>query len=191
MVQGGIAKMEESVIEIHKVIVGTESALKLRAVKAAFEGLGHEVEVVPCKAESGIGIQPIGTEEMIQGASNRAEWARSGDIDQTARYCIGIENGLVQLNGLWFDPTCVVIVQRGGRRGIAFGAHFPIPRWVVDRVLDEKTELGEVVKRLAGGGEKDPMKYFSEDKIAREHLLAQAIQCALVPLLYHDRYQDY
>lgn len=168
------------------VAVGTESALKIRAVKAAFEGFGQEVIIFSCKAESGVGIQPVGTEEMENGATNRAQWAQQQYPD--ADLYIGIESGLVQQNWQWFDPACVVVLTCGGGHFVAFGAYFPIPTWMAKQTINEKTELGEVVKKLAGGGEKDPMKYLSAGTIPREQLLAQAIQCALTPFLHAQRY---
>ena len=170
------------------VAVGTESALKIRAVSAALKALGYDPKVLSYKAESGVGIQPVGTQEMEQGARFRAKAAFDAYPD--AEYGIGIESGLVKQNGAWFDPACVVVLGRAGLSSMAFGAYFPVPAWMVEETLAQKTELGEVVKKRAGGGEKDPMKYLSDDTLPREQLLAQAIQCAFIPLTHSHRYVE-
>ncbi len=173
-----------------KVIVGSESALKLRAVAAAFDAASIKDAVVTGVAvESGVGIQPVGTRQMEDGARARA---RNADTVQPgADYYIGIENGLVHQNDRWFDPTCVVVRAADGRESTAFGAYFPIPEWMATRTLERKSELGEVVKELAGGGEKDPMKYLSQGTIPREELLSQAVHCALAPILNRGHYKEH
>lgn len=168
--------------------VGSESGPKLRAVHAAFVSLGYETEVLGFKAESGINQQPGNLAEMEEGAGNRALWASKECPD--AQFYIGIENGLVLQNGVWYDPACVIILTPEGQRSVAFGAFFPMPTWLAEEALLDKTttDVGVIVQTLAGG-EKDTMKYLSEGTVPREELLVQAIQCALVPIRFPNRYQ--
>lgn len=174
---------------IKTVVVGTESALKIRAVKSVFEEFTQQVSILPCKASSGIGDQPLGTAVMEVGAKSRAYNAK--EAHPGADLYIGIENGLVQQNDRWFDPTCVVaITGDGNEESVAFGAYFPIPKWMAERTFEQESELGEIVKELADGGEKDPMKYLSGGFVLREQLLSQAVQCALTPILFSHRYSE-
>ena len=170
------------------VALGTESALKIRATEVAVNSVGCETKILFGKTESGVNVQPVGLEEMETGANNRASRARERNAE--ADFYVGIENGLVQQNGRWYDPTCIVILTSSGESSVAFGAYFPIPTWMAEQAVLKTTEsdIGQIVQALAGGGEKDAMKYLSEDTISREQLLAQAIQCALVPLLRQHRY---
>ena len=175
-------------IVIEEVVVGTESALKIRAVTSVLETLGIKASIVPCKADSGAGIQPVGTRIMENGARGRVRHAR--ELHPNANLYIGIENGLVHQNDRWFDPTCVFALTSDRRESIAFGAFFPIPDWMAERTLEQKSELGEIIKELAGGGEKDPMLYLSEGSVPREQLLSQAIHCALAPIFFPHRYKE-
>ncbi len=175
------------IVNIETVAVGTTSDLKRGAVVGAFIKLRlPNVDVLLSDTSSGIPDQPFGTEEMEVGARNRAQGAF--EIHPDVDISIGIENGIVKINRQWFDPTCVVVLTASGRSSVAFGAYFPIPSWMVDKVEVEDTELGHVIQKLAGGGEKDPMKYLSGDGVPRQELLSQAVLCALAPILNLGRY---
>ena len=174
--------------EINEVVVGTESALKIRAVTIVLEALDSKAAIVPCKVDSGVGIQPVGTRIMEDGARGRVHHAKK--LHPNADLYIGIENGLVKQNGRWFNPTCVFILTRNSWESTALSAYFPIPEWIVNKTRKQKSEPGEIIKELAGGGEKDPILYLSENSISREELLSQAILCALAPIFFSHRYKD-
>jgi inosine/xanthosine triphosphatase len=172
---------------VFKVAVGSESALKLRAVETAFKSLLKlPFEIVSYKVESGVRSQPIGVEEMELGTSNRAKAAWGAATDPGA--AIGIESGLIERNDKWFDQTCVVMFGSNGGRSVAFGAEFPIPRDIVEQTFAEESEIGEVIKKRGGGHEKDPMLFLSGGSLSREEFLIQAIQCALVRPIHFEYY---
>jgi inosine/xanthosine triphosphatase len=172
-----------------KVAVGTESALKLRAVKTALESLlTYPFEVTSYKAESGISDQPVGVEEMERGAENRAKAALNAAENRGV--AIGIESGLIQRGTFWFDQVCVVVLGSSGGRSVAFGAEFPIPRNIVEETFAQKSELGEIIKKHGYGGEKDPIHYLSGGQLKREDFLVQAIQCALVRPVHFEYYMN-
>ena len=171
-----------------RVVVATESALKIRAVAAALLRFDVPNSISSCKANSGIGEQPYGTKEMEFGARRRVEHAM--ELLPKAHLYIGIENGLVCQDGLWYDPACVFALDATGNESLAFSGFFPIPEWIVTIVQEGGTELGEVIKELAGGGEKDPMKYLSKGKVMREELLTQALCCALAKIFFPNRYDQ-
>jgi len=180
--------MSIDVTNTMKVVVATESALKIRAVAVALSRFDINISILPCKADSGVGEQPYGTKEMEAGARGRVEHAMK--LQPKGHFYIGIENGLVCQDGRWYDPACVFILDATGGESLAFSAFFPIPEWIVKIVQEEGTELGEVIKELAGGGEKDPMKYLSKGKVMREELLTQALCCALAQILFPNRYDQ-
>ena len=170
------------------VAVGTESALKIRAVEVAFEGLGYQqITILSCKAESGVAAQPIGKNVMMLGAQKRADGA--SEKQPKATFYIGMENGIIRTGADYFDVTCVYILTSAGETSQTFSTYFPIPRWMGEIVMKDETELGEIVQKLSGGGEKDPMKYLSEGTVLREEVIMQAIKCALAPLLHANRYE--
>lgn len=166
------------------VAVGTASALKVRAVSKALDLLypqGYELR--NGETNSGMPAQPVGLEQVFQGAYNRAQAALDA---HNADFGIGIENGLVMLDRLswrvveqWFDPPGVVIVERESEMiGRALGAFLPIPPEMVRQVREEESELGVIIQKYAGGGEKDPHKYLSGGAIDREAIITQAVLCA-------------
>ena len=171
-----------------RVVVGTESALKLRAVESALNTLALNAVVQGRKTESGVPDQPVGFEQIQIGASSRAAEALAYlKVDLG----IGIESGLVQVDGSWYDPPCVAVLTKEGAASVAFGAFLPIPAWAVEEIRAKNTELGHVVQRRAGGGEKDPHIYFSNKSVKREQVIEQAVLCALSPIICAARYQEH
>ncbi len=181
------------------IVVGTKSALKIRAVEKAIQKLiEHDItkmgdlplspyELRSEETESGIPAQPFGFDEMFTGALNRARLAREA---HNAEIGIGIENGLVQIDGRWFDPPAVAIVYpRWQIQGRSVGAGLPIPTWMVTEVQEQKTEIGTIIQRCAGGGEKDPHKYLSKGILDRESIITQAVLSAFTVLISPDEYR--
>ncbi|MFZ3043770.1 MAG: inosine/xanthosine triphosphatase [Minisyncoccia bacterium] len=170
------------------VVVGTESALKLRAVEAALRVFGLQADVVPCKVEAWVGIQPTTKHETMCGACTRS--LQVMQLNPEADFCIGIENGLTCEDDSWFDFPYVHIRSRAGNESSASGATFFIPEWMVTRTLGRKTDLGEIVRELARGSEKDVQDYLSNGSVLREQIISQAVYCAFAPLLNSTRYQE-
>ena len=79
------------------VRVGTRNPAKLGAVQVALQSFTREgatVSLVPVDVESGVAAQPMGWDEIVCGARNRALAAfESGDCV----LAVGIEDGLVRL----------------------------------------------------------------------------------------------
>jgi non-canonical (house-cleaning) NTP pyrophosphatase len=186
------------------VAVGTKSALKVRAVESALkylEGRGIERlgdlplsphELRTGETDSGIPAQPFGLEQMFTGALNRARAAREA---HDAHIGIGIENGLVNISPedgrqCWFDPPAVAIVYpRWQVIGLSLGAALPIPYNMVREVQEQQSELGVIVQKHAGGGEKDPHKFLSKGMLDRESIIVQAILSAFTVIINADEYR--
>ena len=174
------------------IAVGTKSALKIRAVRKALAVVGTydprfaKCELRSVETSSGVGIQPIGFKKIFAGAETRAIAALA---DTHAAVGIGIENGLVRVEGCWFDPPGVVIVDAVRHvRGRSLGAFLPIPAAMVREVRKERTELGVVIQRRAGGGEKDPHKHLSRGMLDRESIIVGALLAAFVQIINPDEY---
>jgi len=174
---------------IKKVVLGSESDLKLRAVATALKSLGVHVEPVGYKTGSGVPVQPQGMEEITRGARYRMKAVQFMYSDTDL--CVGIESGIVMhMSQHWHNVACVAVLEcKNAKTALAYSAHFPIPAWAVNRALEEKTDLGRVFQNLSSGSEKDPMRWLSNGTILREHLISQAVQCALVEILCHENYQ--
>ena len=100
------------------VALGSQSAIKIAAAKAAFEHHTVQGYDVP----SGVKPQPIGKDETRRGALNRARAAlkHAAASKQHATWGVGIENGMwhptgdITSNpddGGWVDGACIVAVR--------------------------------------------------------------------------------
>lgn len=127
-----------------KIAVGTTNPAKITAINLAFSKLysNKSTNIVPVEVESGVSAQPMSPLESITGATNRAIRALK-QVD-TATYGIGLEGGLEEINGEWFDCGWCVIVDRNNIRGIASSARIITPRSVMNLIKQGK-ELGEAI----------------------------------------------
>jgi inosine/xanthosine triphosphatase len=184
--------------------IGTKSALKIRAVEAALSQLEQRGitqlgdlhfspwEIRASETDSKIPAQPFGHEQMFTGALNRARAAR---VAHGAEIGIGIENGLVNISPedgrhCWFDLSAIAIVYpRCQIMGLSLGAALPVPYDMVREVREQQSELGSVIQKRAGGGEKDPLKYLSKNVLDRESAITQAVLCAFAPIISADEYR--
>lgn len=169
-----------------KIAIGTTSGLKVRALKDALEKLNVEVEVLSIKTNSGIADQPFGYEEIIKGATTRAE---SSLNKLGADIGVGVENGLVEIGKNYFDVACVVIKSKGRDESIAFSPAILMPEWIIKKIKEENTEVGEITRALSGDTEKDGFKYFTNGLITREEALSQALIFAFAKIVNKEKYK--
>lgn len=168
-----------------KIGIGTTSELKIRALKNALVKLGIDSEIISLKTKSGVSNQPFGYEETTRGARNRAEVTFEKENPDIA---LGVESGLVEIEGNYFDIACVYIKTKD-EESVSYSAGYFTPRWIIEEIKKRNTEYGYITQRLSGDVEKDPLKYFSGGKIKREELLSQAIEIGLVKILNKGKYQ--
>lgn len=177
-------------MNVRRVVVGSDSKIKLRAVAAAFKVFGCDITPIDCKVPSFVPAQPKGKPTMKKGAVNRAKNAQK--LIHGADLYIGIESGLIRKFGRWYNPACVaVLTSKNDRPIIVFGDYFPIPKWLVARISAQKSDIGHVIREITGSHEKDPMKWLSKGVILREHLLSQTVACALVQIFCSDQYKRF
>ncbi len=167
-----------------RIHVGTQNALKLEAVRAAFADAfpGDALEVVGVEVESGVPSQPL-DEEVVRGAMARAQ-AALGDAD----FGVGIEAGLLFLPGA-DRPTSTgvcVILDRSGRWTFGHGPGYELPPEVVAR-LREGSTLNREMSRISGIPEiKEKIGaigYLSGGRITRLAVTRETVLMALLPRL--------
>ena len=102
------------------VALGSQSAIKIAATKAAFQSYPLQCYDVP----SGVKSQPVGKDETYRGALNRARAAlKHATTDKhDVAWGVGIENGMWHPSadtdsnpddGGWVDGACIVAVRAG------------------------------------------------------------------------------
>ncbi|BCS98121.1 NTPase [Desulfoluna limicola] len=169
------------------VAVGSGNPNKLDAVKRAFAGFSafDGATFVTFASPSGVSDQPVGYEETLKGADNRAMGARSG-----TGYGVGLESGLVPVEGTvtgYMNLTaCVIYDGECFHRGV--GPAFELPSSVCNMVISECCELDEAVHR-AGLSENTRIGYaegligiLSGGAVTRADYMVPAVTMALVAL---------
>ena len=186
------------------LVVGTTSNLKLRAVNRALVTLFPSAPLVGMRAvevRSGVPDQPLGADMTLQGAKNRALRARetwyaqkkgTGEVGRSRRVAaLGIESGLVLFKGeTFFDVPFAAALTPDNQWGYGMGAGLQVPASMAQEALSPGNELGAVVQRLTGGGEKDPHRYLTEGKVLRERAVEEAVLGALIAA-FGPRYRDH
>ena len=171
-----------------RVAVGSTNPVKVNAVRRALRLLCEAV-VEGVAVESGVPVQPIGLDEILRGAINRALEAQKR---LSADYGVGVEAGLVE----YIEPLelqVAAVVDSNGKVSIGFSPAFPIPRsWLPE--LKKRIELGEIATRITGRkdiGEKlGIIGYLTRGLVTRTDLTYLAVVMALVPRLNPDLYTE-
>lgn len=123
-----------------KVSVGSKNPVKIAAVREAFLKIFPDEpwEVVGVEVASGVSDQPMSDEESILGARNRA----TGSLKAIhADYGVGLEGGLQEISGLWFDNGWIVVVDKRGNEGVGSTIKIPTPAKIME-LIQKGIELG-------------------------------------------------
>lgn len=168
-----------------KVIVGSTSAHKIEAVKEALLRLGVEAEVMGVETRSTVNEQPMGFEQMVDGAWSRvwgALYGQGGNYT-TNPTAVGIENGLLYYCGITID-IAVVIVYCKGREYVATssGVRFPDDSRVKSQLLGFKTTAGEIIAAELGGDKTDPHKTLTYGRVSRKEMLIEGVRLAFAQI---------
>ena len=194
--------------------VGTQNPAKLGAVQDAlrpFARDGAKLMLVPVGVESGVAEQPIGWDEIIGGARNRARAAfESGDCV----LAVGIEDGLVRLNDgretksrrpgseTIYNVGCAWLTD-GEREGHGFSSGFAYPPGCLEPAVRDQAPIGDLFDELwrahragssgpakggASGRQGGNIGMLTQGRLDRSAYGAQAVICALVRFLHTDLY---
>jgi non-canonical (house-cleaning) NTP pyrophosphatase len=122
-------------------------------------------------------------DELWLGAINRAIDALENIRDSVIAF--SIENGLERILDQWCDTPFLCIKCADGRESTGWGMPWPLPLWVYQKVEATNCEVGEAIGPRAG---KDPMSAMSGGKITRDVIIAWGIVCAMIPIIYWERW---
>jgi len=131
-----------------KVAVGSKNPIKIKAVKSVFEKVfDSNIEVIGVSVSSGVSDMPMGFEEMVKGAKNRASRA----IEKTdAHFGIGMEGGFEDEKIGTFLSGFTAIVNKQGIWGYAQGRGLFMPEKIIEKVREQGKELGDVMDEMRG-----------------------------------------
>lgn len=130
------------------VVVGSVNPVKIAATKAVFLKAWPKAKVVGVSVSSGVSPQPIGFNETIKGAINRAKHALKSN--KAADFGVGLEGGVRKLGryGVVEVPWACVISSKG-ILSIGSGPGLVLPKKIGEELLNGG-ELGPVLDRITG-----------------------------------------
>ena len=188
---------------LRRVRVGSRNAPKIQAVRDALGAFVPDLEVDGVEVESGVPPQPVGFDEILRGAKNRAEAALArGGCDLAA----GIEDGLVTLPGVsdvpgLASPTlnlgCAWLTD-GQRESFGLSSGFGYPDACAELALREREPIGELFDELwrarvgdadesvATGRSVGNIGKLTFGVLTRSEYARHAVVCALVRYLHPD-----
>jgi len=185
----------------------------VRGALAAFAAPGAALEIVPVDVPSGVPEQPLGWDQIVAGARNRA---RAALASGPAALAIGIEDGLVRLEdaapsgvqaageperSAWWNVGCAWITD-GEREARGFTSGFAYPPGALEPAVRDQAPIGDLfdahwarhraVHEAAGdapsGRSGGNIGRLTGGRLTRAAYGEQAVLCALVPFLHRDLY---
>ena len=185
--------------QVELVRVGTRNVPKLDAVRAAVSAYASGVRVEGASVPTGVPEQPVGWDEIVGGARNRARGALAAGACDLA---VGIEDGLVEMTledrREVLNVGCAFSTD-GVRESIGFSSAFAYPPQCIAPARDERAPIGDVFDRefSAYSGETREGQLYAVfahvpgetlGHLPRSDYARQAVLCALVRFLHPELY---
>ena len=171
------------------VAAGTKNPAKLEGVTRAFAKYFDKLELRSIDSSSVARPQPVGLEQMTEGAVARAKFALSklgGDLG------VGVEAGIFIISGSYFDHQQAAIVDSSGKVSLGHSAGFMLPRGAMERMMKEGKELEQFAQGLSGvnqiGDKGGLIHHLTYGRMTRADLTEQCVVTALIPWLHKDVY---
>ncbi|RDI95950.1 inosine/xanthosine triphosphatase [Meiothermus sp. QL-1] len=170
------------------ILVGSTNPAKLEPARQVFAEVFPGLGVQGVEVASGVRDQPIGYEETLLGALNRARAALAWP---GAVFGVGLEAGVeFDAEGAWLFNVAVIL-RVDGRKGLARGGSVLLPPRVAERVRGGE-ELGRVMDELVG--QKDTKKglgavgVLTLARLERMEFWRHTLELALPPFLRPELY---
>lgn len=186
-----------SLAGVRRVCVGSTNGPKLEAVRGALAPYLIDLHVAGVAVPSGVPDQPVGFDEIVAGARNRARGALAdgGDLG------VGLEDGLVEIPAAGRHAVNVgcAAVTDGRRVALGFSAAFAYPPACADEALARRAPIGALFDafwaRARGEASATPSALglgnvgrLTGGVLPRAEYARHAVVCAFVQLLHPDLY---
>lgn len=176
-------------MEVGLVAVGSLNPTKIGAARRVIPQIWPRAEIVGVETQSGVSPQPMGDQETIQGAENRARAAR---LALDADLGIGLEGGVYENEYGMFVGAWAVVVDRQGRLSIGAGGRVLLPEDIAQRVRQGQ-ELGpvmdEVAQTIGIRSREGAMGILTAGRVDRTTALSTALEYALSRFLATAYYE--
>ena len=180
------------------VAIGSGNPVKVNAVKNVFKkafvkfrkaGLCQSpalsIFFVNFEVNSSVSDQPIGDDEIIKGAINRAKLARK---KSGADFGVGLEGGVIETKFGMMESAWCAVVNNKKTVSLGGGMHFLIPKKIAKRIRRGE-ELGPIMDDLTGREEVKKqggaVEVFTKGLLTRTsaycHLVKMALSKFLAP----------
>ncbi|AFZ68219.1 inosine/xanthosine triphosphatase [Deinococcus peraridilitoris] len=170
------------------IVVGSTNPAKVNPVRDVMTRLFADLEVRGAQLPSGVPEQPIGFQETLQGARNRAQAAV---LQPGAVWGVGLEGGVEfddKSRGWLFG---MVAVAHAGRVTYSRSASLELPPRVTLRVRAGE-ELGPVMNELSGVQDNNrktgAIGFLTGGLLERADVWRQTLALALAPHLSPELY---
>ncbi len=173
-----------------QIVVASLNPVKIECTRRGFEKMfpGQIFTISGMDVPSGVSVQPVGSEETLQGALNRAKNARAGAPQSD--YWVGIEGGVDHVGREMSVFAWVVVLSTEacgkGRTGTFF-----LPQAVAELVR-AGIELGEaddkVFGRINSKQGNGAIGLLTDDVIDRTSYYEPAVIMALIPFKHPQLY---
>ncbi len=178
------------------IVVGSTNQVKINAVKevlAEFPDIMKSDDVMPIKADSGVSDQPIGFDQIISGAKNRAKMAFEEARPDLA---IGIEDGIAEVphTDSGYLNFCASVAYDGRRFFVGMSGGYEYPKDVVRHIMDDGLNVTESFIKLGLvddrniGAEEGAIGVMSKGRENRIDGTKYALRRALIKLDNKDVY---
>lgn len=172
-----------------KIAIGTKNQAKVQAVEIVCASYLETFNIFPLSVPSNVSAQPIGDEETLLGAMNRASLALN---ESQADLSFGLEGGVKELNGQLFVCNWGVLHTKDGQQFIAGGAQIPLPEEVA-AAIRKGQELGPVMdaytKQVGIRHKEGAVGVFTKGLINRGDMFEHIVKLLIGQYFYSNQAQ--
>ncbi|MFX0097321.1 MAG: inosine/xanthosine triphosphatase [Candidatus Hodarchaeota archaeon] len=177
-----------------QIAVGTLNPVKIAAVRDILNRIYGKIALISLGVESGVPNQPIGLNQTLNGAINRAKEALK---KTNADLGIGIEAGLVRIPFTitgFFDYQFCAIIDRQQWITLGSGSGFEYPPIVIEGVVKKNLEIDEAMENITGikdmGERQGAVGHLTHGILLRKELTEQSILMAMIPRINVELYRS-
>jgi len=171
------------------IAAGTKNPAKVEGIRLAFSKYFPKPTINTIDSGSVTRAQPLGLDQMTEGAIARAKFALSklgGDFG------VGVEAGIFQIGNDYFDHQQAAVVDASGRVSLGHSAGYPLPAKEVEAMIKAGKELERYAESLSGiteiGDKGGLIHHLTKGVMTRTDLTEQCVMMALIPWLHKDVY---
>ena len=169
-----------------EIVIGSNSEIKLNAVRNAVSLLKLPCSVSGKNIPSGVPGQPRGIETEL-GAHNRAigAWLQGPSREEGPDiYYLGIENGIQEVDGRWVDYAAIVLIHPDLSEEVTRSVSVGIPTEAVMEATNRGPDVtvASILHEWYGFPATDPHSRLPGSPGTREQILTEAMAQLLKPL---------